>query len=420
MKKDNSLSRVFSNTVMLYIMQISGYVFPLITFPYLTRVLGPQNYGIMLFVNSLMVYFQMFVDYGFLLSATKECAIHRDNKTKLGEILSAVIKAKVLLAFIGFIILFILINIVYKFKVNALFITLSYLNVTSSIFIPDYLFRGIEKMDSIAYRSVISRGIFTILTFLIVKNSADYIFIPILNIVANLSIIIMSWYVLIKKLNIKMMKTSLKESYKVLKESTVFFISRIASTIYGSSNTFILGLKFSSVALSQYGVASSLVTNIKTMFSPIADSIYPYMVKEKNYKLIKKILIISLPIIFIGTIGLYVFAEHVINIVCGEEYIDSIPIFKLMLPIIFMGLPIYLLGFPVLGAMGKMKEANLATIYASIYHILMLGILLILDKLSFNNVALLTCTSEAIVLILRIKYIIEGFKEDNSEYAVAN
>ena len=77
LSKNKDINTLASNTIMLYIMQISGYIFPLFTFPYLARTLSPEYYGMMTFVTSTMVYFQMLIDFGFILSATKECSIHR-------------------------------------------------------------------------------------------------------------------------------------------------------------------------------------------------------------------------------------------------------------------------------------------------------------------------------------------------------
>ena len=99
LQKKKELKTLFSNTLMLYIMQISAYVFPLITFPWLTRALGPEKYGVMNVANAIIVYFQLFVDFGFLLSATRECSIHRDDKSKLQNIVSSVVQAKLIISF---------------------------------------------------------------------------------------------------------------------------------------------------------------------------------------------------------------------------------------------------------------------------------------------------------------------------------
>ena len=86
MKLKKEMKILVSNTIMLYIMQVSGYIFPLLTFPYLTRVLGPEYYAVTTFISATMTYFQLVVDFGFLLSATRDCSFYRDDKQKLQEI----------------------------------------------------------------------------------------------------------------------------------------------------------------------------------------------------------------------------------------------------------------------------------------------------------------------------------------------
>lgn len=74
------------NTFFLYVMQISGYVFPLLTFPYLPRVLGAERYGTVVFANAVMQYFSMLLEFGFILSATRTCSECRDDRAALGEV----------------------------------------------------------------------------------------------------------------------------------------------------------------------------------------------------------------------------------------------------------------------------------------------------------------------------------------------
>ncbi len=78
----------------LYIMQITMYIFPLITFPYMTHVLEPELFGVYTYVIAIMTYFQIFWDFGFTLSATRSCAENSENKQRLSEIVSAVLILK--------------------------------------------------------------------------------------------------------------------------------------------------------------------------------------------------------------------------------------------------------------------------------------------------------------------------------------
>lgn len=115
------------NTFWLYVMQISGYVFPFLTFPYLTRILGPENYGIVVFANAAMFYFQMFLEFGFILSATNEISLNRDNLIKVREVTFSVLFAKLILAVFGTLLLTVCLLFVQKFNENSLYFVLSYI-----------------------------------------------------------------------------------------------------------------------------------------------------------------------------------------------------------------------------------------------------------------------------------------------------
>lgn len=406
---------LFSNTIMLYIMKLSGYVFPLLTFPYLTRVLDPAGYGLVTYSDSIMTYFMLLVDFGFLLSATRSCALNRDDKAKLSDIGSAATQAKFFLAAGGFLILAVLVLTVDVFREMALFLVLSYLSVFLNAFIPDFLFRGLERMDQITYRFLLSRLIYTASIFVFIHSPSDYLWIPILNMVTNVFIVVWSWMILIRKFDIHPRVVPFKLMWESLRESLPYFFSRIATTAYSSTNVLLLGFYFNTSQLAMFTAPNNLITKGRGMFSPISDSIYPYMVKSKNYKLLKKILLILMPLIFAGCVVLFIFADFFVELLCGSQYADAVPVFRAMIPLLFLTLPIYLLGFPTLGALGLIKETNLTTIYAAVFHVIGLGILILTGHLTFIAVSILTCVSECIVLGTRIYYLMIGLKRKRLE-----
>lgn len=404
--KNKGLSVVASNTLMLYIMQISGYIFPLFTFPYLARTLSTNYYGMMTFITSTMVYFQMLIDFGFILSATKECSIHRENKEKLSEIFSSVVVSKCILSLIGFVILIIMINFIPSFKDKGTFTILYYLTVVTTILMPDYLFRGLEQMKTIMSISIIGKFIYTISIFIFIKSESDYLLIPILIVASNILVFFVT-YREIKKVGVKFIKCSYKTIFNTMKESASFFVCKIVSTAYSASNVFVLGLVISNSSLAIYGVANTIINMIKSLFSPIADSIYPYILREKNFGLVKKILLYSTPVILLGTMLLYVLAKPIVLILGGSKYTGAIEILRMMLPLVLITLPSCLLGYPVLGAMGKMREANLSVVFASVFHTCALIILFIAKMLTVKNVIIATIISESIILCSRAYYILK-------------
>ncbi len=389
------------NTFFLYILKISGYVFPLFTFPYLTRVLGPQVYGRYVFSVGIMSYFQMVFGFGFILSATSECSLARNDKQKLATITFGVVYAKLFLVLLGFLVIVALIFFVERFNADYKFYLFSFFSIASTVFLPDYLFRGIEQMEVITYRVILSKFVYTLLVFLLIKVPSHYIRIPIATIISNVFAIVLTWYFIFTKLKIKPIKVTLKKVFLILKESLSFFISRAAVTFYTTLNTILLGSFVSEVTLGLYGVSNNLLSVTKGFISPIADAVYPYMVKSKNLKMAKKLIVIFQPLIVLGAVIMFVFSKFIINLVAGAEYIQAIPYFRLLIPQLLFILITYLFGYPLFGAIGKPKIANYTVVLGSLFHIIGLVVLFLTKSFTVTNVIILTFFTELVICILR-------------------
>lgn len=404
------------NTVMLYIMQISSYVFPLLSFPYLTRVLGAEKYGIVVFANSIMSYFTLFIEFGFLLSGTKICSDFCNNKEKLGDITFGIIQAKLLLVILSAFALILSCMFVQKIRQDSVFFILSFIGIFLTVFLPDFLFRGIEQMEILTYRVVAAKFIYTGLIFLFIKDESDYLLVPLAIIGSNIFAVILTWAEIIRKKIILFSRVSFKQTFKYLKDSSLFFLSRIAATFYSSLNTVILGFKFPSSQVGQYGVANTLTNTCRSLMSPISDSIYPYMIKQKNFRLVKKIILILEPLILACCAVLWIIAEPTVKFVCGQGYENVVPMLRAMVPIIAITLPAYLFGYPVLGALNQTKWANLSVVISASFHIVGLISLFVFEKIGFIQVIVLACITQFIELGIRICVIFRELKKRREEH----
>lgn len=400
---------LLKNTFMLYLLRFSTYFFSFITVPYQTRVMGNEIYGKIGIATALMMYFQLFLDFGFLLSGTEEVAKNRDNKQKLSKIFSAIVISKLVFSVVSAAVLFGICQIVPQYRGEQTLYFLFLVQAVISTFLPDYLYRGMEDMTVVTFRTVFVKAIFTILIFVFLQEPTDYLLVPILSAIGELCAVVWSWIDLKKRYEIGLVLVKVEDLKRQLKKSGHFFLSRIASTVYTATNTIILGhIDPVGGTVGLYTAANKLITTGQTALAPISDSMYPYMIKNKDFKLVKKVLSIAMPVIFVGAIVICILAEPLCIFIFGKEFAGTGRILCAMMPIAVLTLPDYILGFPTLGAMGLSKHANISIYVSSGVHVINLVVMLSLGKLNAVTLALLTSISLFIEVLYRLVVVLKN------------
>lgn len=399
---------LLKNTVMLYLLTFSTYILNLIIVPYQTRVLGPDKFGLIGLATAIIVYVQLFIDFGFLLSATEEVANNQGDRKKLSQIFTSVTLNKFVLSIISVSVLLGACMLVPRWKENFLFILLYCVSTVFSSLMPDFLYRGIEKMGSITVRTVLIRVFFTAMVLVFVKEPSDYMLIPLLQIIGNAVALIATYVHLYVKLGVKFVACRVSDMFGTMKSSLPFFASRIAGTVYSAANTIILDFISGGAMTAFYTSADKLISTAKSGLSPISDSMYPYMVKHKDFKMVKRVLLLLEPVIIIGCAVLFIWAVPICTWFFGEEYEYTAYALRALLPIAVVILPSYIFGFPVLGAMGLSKHANYSVILASVIHVFNLVLLSILGVMNIITLGIATSVAEVIVLTYRVAVVVKN------------
>ena len=404
---------LFKNTVMLYFLRFSTYFFGFITVPYQTRVLGPAVYGKVGAAMALMVYFQLLIDFGFMLSGTQEVALYSDDQKKVSEIYSSIQISKIFLSVVSFILLSLLCLLVPLYRDDYLFYVLYLVGTVIAGLVPDFVFRGMQAMGAVTLRVVISRLIFTAFVFVFLKKPEDYLMVPILSAIGNVIAFIWAVYYLKKSLGIKLVKVRREKVFSHTKVSSSFFLSRIATTLYTSTNVLILG-HIAPLSRGDYSVSNKLLTTGQSALTPISDSIYPYMTKNKDFKLIRKILLVMMPVIILVCSISFVFAKEICIIIFGSQYEGAGDILRGMMPAAIFTLPEYLLGFPTMTALGITKHANYSIYVSSAVHIANLFLLYFLGELNAVTLAWSTSVAAGVNLLYRAYQVRKQWKKMNT------
>ena len=392
--------KIASNTAILMIFNIAKMVFPFLTLPYLTRAFSTETYGTVAYVKTVMTYMQIIVDFGFVLSATKDVVKAKDNNEELQAVINDTMMARLMMGVIGFVAIIILSFFLPILRNNLLYTLLSYLVVFLSIFLMDFLFGGLEIMHIITVRIITMKLISTIMTFLLVKNDSHMLLIPVLDILSSIIAVGLVFYN-VKKRNLKIGFSNIKKSLKSIKDSFVYFLSDVASTSFNALSTIIIGMAISTTEVAYWSVCMQIIGSIQACYTPISGGIYPEMIKTKNYALIKKVIKIFLPIVILGCIFVFFAAEWIFNILGGKEYLVAVPIFRVLIPTLFFGFLAIIYGWSALGAIGKTKEATFSTIFSVSFNVILMIGLLITNKFTLMNIAIVRSLTEIILFSTR-------------------
>jgi len=392
---------ILNNFFSLTLLKVLTYILPLITFPYLIRVLGVEKFGLIMFAQATMYYFEIVVDFGFNLSATREVALNAKKVNKLNEIISAVFSIKCFLLIISFLILFIVLSIFDRFTDDYLIYYYSFLKVIAITFFPVWFFQGIEKMKYVTYINIVSKSIYTVLIFVFIQTESDYLLVPLINGFGFFIGSLLALYYVFKHFK----HVFVFNSFAIIKQhfidSSMFFLSRVSVSLYTSSNTFVLGLVASNLTVGYYAIAEKLYMVIRQLYQPIVQVIYPYISKSKNLVFFKKLYPVVVLLNFIGVYILWVFAPELIYLVSKEYFLESIKVFRILLVVSCIVVPSILIGYPFLAALGFKNEANYSTIIGSLFHVVILGILYFSNLINMYNIVYLLLATEFFVLLYR-------------------
>jgi len=319
---------LLSNFGYLSALQIAGYIFPIITLPYLARVIGVDSFGKIAFASAIMVWFQTVADWGFNFTATRDVAQNRDNNEKVSEIFSNVFWARCLLMIFSFLLLLLALFLVPKFRENQTIILITFLIVPGHIMFPDWFFQAMERMKYITILNVLSKFLFTIAVFVFIKEKSDFILQPLFTSMGFIVSGAIAMYFILGRWKIKLLRPSPKVILSTIKGSTDVFINNIMPNLYNSFSVVLLGFFGGSVSNGKLDVGGKFVGLSQQFMNVISRSFFPFLSRriDKHNLYVK----INLYISILFSILLFLLAPILVKLLFTSEFYDAIPVLQIM------------------------------------------------------------------------------------------
>lgn len=350
------------NGMWMYVLQIFNTIVPLLTLPYITRILGSSRYGIFSIALNIIGYLQVFVEYGFDMSATRKVVLSNKGNECKNHIFSTVILSRFLL--LGFCVLFSSIYIFCNKDSVQLCLALAMLLVSllGACLQQNWLFQGMQDMKYISIINIISRIVSVLLIFLLVKTHDDLILYCFLYSIAPLVNGIIGICLVKKKYKIHLIKVSFVDIWIEMKAGWYVFTTQLSSKVFGAIGITFLGTFADSSTVGIYSAIQKIPNIMMLAWMPISQVLYPISSQKMQTSLeegklfVYKIRRLIIPIFLAGIIMVGLYSRSIVNIVFGEEYVASYYWIFPLLAWMIVGIDNNFKGIQILLGSGHDKE----------------------------------------------------------------
>ncbi len=355
---------LISNITALSFLQVLSFTLPLLTIPYIARILGPEHWGAIALSQLIIGYFVILSNWGFLWSATKKVAAAKGYKKYLLEIFWSTWIAQWLLCITVSILLVLAIEYIPYLNKRSLFYYSGILSIVAIASFPVWFFQGMELMKEFALIQLIGKILVIPLTFIFIKEPNDgYLVIVISGGTAIVSGIF-SIYWLFAKLDLEYRAVSFLDVFKELRESFGIFLSTLWISVYTSLTPVILGSISGTSALANFTLASRAQMAAQSALTPISQALYPRMSSlygnnpKEARRLLLKSAIVTLPLAASFSLVLAFFSDIIVLLIGGEQYLVASEVLVYLSPLPLIVCISNFCGVQIMFTRGNSREFN--------------------------------------------------------------
>lgn len=409
---------------------ITGLLFPLITFPYASRILMADGIGQVQFFQSIIDYVSLCTALGIPLYAVREIARIRDNKELRSRTTIEILLLHAILTLVGYIVVFILAKTVAKIEIDAsLFFLLSTTLFFNTIGVA-WFYQAIEDFKYITLRSLFVRILSLVALFIFVKTKQDLFYYAGILVIGTVGNNIFNFFRLRKYIKLSKGEFKRLNLLRHLIPALKIFILNLVISIYVNLDSVMLGFLKNEESVGYYAAATRLTKAILGIVSSLGAVLLPRFSnmitngqKEEFQLLANKAASFTIALSLPMSVGLIFMAAPIIHIFCGNGFEPSILTLKLVAPIVlFIGLS-GIIGMQILYPQGREKYVIISTMVGGCINLLINYLLI--PQYGQYGAALGTVIAEFMVTVIMIllgrKYLpINILSKQNLHYLIGS
>jgi len=331
-------NKLFKNLASFSVVQVGSYVFPLLTIPIITRIIGPDKFGVINYALSFVSYFSLLITYGFHLTAIRRISKEPDNLHLRSKVFSEVFFAQCLLFVLSIILFAISINYIPILVNEKRVAYFSFQACIVSVLTQYWLFQAMNDLYKVAILTFIAKLLQTAALIFFIKQRSDYVYQPLISNGIQILISLASFFWSIYLYDVKILKVKIKNILQLLWNEKLVFFSMVALSFYTTTNVVMLGFMQTETQVGYYIAGQKLVMIFYSVIGmPISIVLFPYIGKafgqgsENGLNIVRRVL----PIIFFFTsiisIILYIMGPSALTLIYGAKFNSSVSVFRILI-----------------------------------------------------------------------------------------
>lgn len=382
----------------------STILFPLITFPYVSRVLQPSNLGKIDFAQSIISYFSLIATLGITTYAVRECSTRRGNQEELNKKASQIYSINICTTIIAYALLFVTMLLFRKLDSYRELILIHSTIILMTTIGADWINTAMEDFKYITIRTFAFQIVSLVLMFLFVRKEADYINYAIITVISSAGANIFNAFYRRKYCKISIMKHM--ELRKNLPPIMILFVMILAQSVFNNADKTMLGFYKTDYDVGIYGTAVKVTNLLGQLVTSILWVIMPKMsiyFENKDYdninRMLKSILGFTIVLGLPSVVGVTILSPEIISVIAGEGYEGAIIVLQvLMVALLFRFFGGCFIGNTIMLPTKQEKDFMQACIISTGVNVV-LNVFFI-QKFGAVGAAITTALSELIILLI--------------------